>query len=156
VEIEFKGSWAVSASPTDTGHLIVYSLSEGDLIYLVKMEVENIKGQVSSYLKKSLPLPQPIYPLKAIKLRANLSSNWGTLLTTHLLKVHEYQNRDATDVVDYTAWRYKTLTDWGEASAARELAVEMNISVNTIRTRLQLARERGILPAPGQGARFGR
>ena len=99
---------------------------------------------------------QPPLPLDPIGLRSNLSSTWGSLLTEHVVLIHKYLDRDQSDVVSYTAWRYATLTAWGESSAARELSLDMKISVNTIRTRLQLARERGILTAPGAGARLGR
>jgi hypothetical protein len=77
-------------------------------------------------------------------------------MTEHVISIHNHLDRDQSDVVAYTAWRYATLTAWGESAAARELSLDMKISVNTIRTRLQLARERGILAAPGAGARLGR
>jgi len=77
-------------------------------------------------------------------------------MTQHLLLVHDHLNRNSDDVVAYTAWRYDTLTAWGEASAARELALEMKMSVHTIHYRIKLARRKGLLPSPGTGARLGR
>ena len=156
MEIEFNGEWAISASETEAGYLVIYSRTRKDFIDLARVEILEIKGAVSAFLKRSITLMQSVSPLDPLGMRSNLSSAWGAILTQHLLQVHHHLDRDSADVVSYTAWRYQTLTDWGEASAARELALDMNISVNTIRTRLQLARERGIIPAPGQGARFGR
>ena len=77
-------------------------------------------------------------------------------MTTHLMKVHAYIDRDRSDIVSYAAWRYETLAAWGESAAVRELSLDLKISINTVRNRLQLARERGILTAPGAGARLGR
>jgi hypothetical protein len=156
VEIEFDDVWAASASETEAGYLLLLSKTHGQQILLVRFEVIDIGGRVSSHLKKQLANHQSTITLDPIGLRSNLSTAWGSLLTKHLLLVHKHLNRDSNDVVRYTAWRYETLTAWGEASAARELSLDMSISINTIRTRLQLARERGILAAPGAGARLGR
>jgi hypothetical protein len=156
VEIEFDDAWAASASETEAGYLLLLSRTQGEQILLVRFEVVEIGGRVSSYLRKQLANRQSTITLDPIGLRANLSTAWGSHLTKHLLMVHQHLNRDPSDVVRFTAWRYETLTAWGESSAARELSLDMNISVNTIRTRLQLARERGILVAPGAGARLGR
>jgi hypothetical protein len=79
-------------------------------------------------------------------------------MTEHLFRIHEYSNnpRDSSDVVEYTSWCYSTLIDWGEASAAREIALRWEVPVRTIQNRLRLAREKGILKSPGQGSRLGK
>ena len=156
MEIEFVGEWVASASETEAGYLLLLSKTHRDQIDLMGCEVVEITGRTSKYLRKQLSLPHSNLPLDPIGLRANLSTSWGSLLTRHLIAIHKHLDRDQSDVVGYTAWRYATLTAWGESAAARELSLEMKISVNTIRTRLQLARERGILSSPGAGARLGR
>jgi len=156
MEIAFDDVWAASASETEAGYLLLLSRTQGEQILLVRFEVVEIGGRVSSYLRKQLANRQSTVTLDPIGLRSNLSTAWGHHLTKHLLLVHQHLNRDPSDVVSFTAWRYETLTAWGESSAARELSLDMKISINTIRTRLQLARERGILVAPGAGARLGR
>ena len=156
MEIAFDDVWAASASETEAGYLLLLSRTHGDQILLVRFEVVEISGRISSHLRKQLADRQSTVTLDPIGLRSNLSSAWGSHLTKHLLLVHRHLNRDPSEVVSFTAWRYETLTAWGESAAARELSLDMNISINTIRTRLQLARERGILVAPGAGARLGR
>ena len=156
MHLEFDESVAASASETEAGYLLLLSKTHQEQIDLMACEVVEISGRISSYLKRKLEVPRSNIPLDPIGLRANLSTSWGSLMTQHILAMHHHLDRDQSDVVAYTAWRYETLTAWGESSAARELSLEMKISVNTIRTRLQLARERGILASPGAGARLGR
>ena len=156
MEIEFAGDFTASAAETEAGYLLLLSKTQRDQIDLLGFELLEISGRISTYLRKWLSQPHTALPLDPIGLRSNLSSTWGSLLTEHVILIHKYLDRDQSDVVAYTAWRYSTLTAWGESAAARELSLDMKISVNTIRTRLQLARERGILTAPGAGARLGR
>jgi hypothetical protein len=156
MEIEFAGDFAASASETEAGYLLLLSKTQKDQIDLLGFEFVEIGGRISTYLRKQLGQTNATIPLDPIGLRGNLSSTWGSIMTEHLISIHKHQDRDQSDVVAYTAWRYATLTAWGESAAARELSLDMKISVNTIRTRLQLARERGILTAPGAGARLGR
>ena len=156
MEIEFAGDFTASASETEAGYLLLLSKTQRDQIDLFGFELVEISGRVPTYLRRRLSQTQTPLPLDPIGLRSNLSSTWGSLLTEHVILIHKYLDRDQSDVVAYTAWRYATLTAWGESAAARELSLDMKISVNTIRTRLQLARERGILTAPGAGARLGR
>jgi hypothetical protein len=156
VEIEFGGDFTASASETEAGYLLLLSKTQRDQIDLLGFELLEISSRISTHLRKWLSQPHTALPLDPIGLRSNLSSTWGSLLTEHVILIHKYLDRDQSDVVAYTAWRYATLTAWGESAGARELSLDMKISVNTIRTRLQLARERGILTAPGAGARLGR
>ena len=148
--------FTASASETEAGYLLLLSKTQRDQIDLLGFELLEISGRIPTYLRKCLSQPHTDLPLDPIGLRSNLSSAWGSILTEHVILIHKYLDRDQSDVVAYTAWRYATLTAWGESAAARELSLDMKISVNTIRTRLQLARERGILTAPGAGARLGR
>jgi len=156
VEIEFKGVLAASASETTAGYLHILSRTHKDRVDLIALEVVEFQGRPTAFLRKALANPPTSSPLDPIGLRQNLSSLWGSLMTEHLLKVHAYIDRDRSDIVSYTAWRYETLTAWGESAAVRELSLDLKISINTVRNRLQLARERGILTSPGAGARLGR
>jgi len=156
MDIEYDSAWAASASETEAGYLILLSRTRKNQIDLMGCEVVEIGGRVLTFLTKQVKRPHPHHALDPLGLRANFSSTWGSLMTKHILLVHAHLARDQGDIVAYTAWRYATLTAWGEASAARELSLDMRTSVHTIRTRLQLARERGILPSPGSGVRLGR
>ena len=156
MEIEFKGVLAASASETTAGYLHILSRTQKVRIDLIAFEVIEFEGRATGFLRKALVNPPNSSPLDPIGLRQNLSSLWGSLMTAHLLRVHDYMNRDQSDIVSYTAWRYETLTAWGESAAVRELSLDLKISINTVRNRLQLARERGILASPGAGARLGR
>jgi len=156
MEIEFDGDFAASASETEAGYMLLLSKTPKNQIDLLSFELVEIGGRISTYLRKQLSQTRSNVPLDPIGLRGNLSSTWGSIMTEHVISIHKYLDRDQSDVVADTAWRYATLTAWGESAAARELSLDMKISVNTIRTRLQLARERGILSSPGAGARLGR
>jgi len=156
VDIEFSGDFAASASQTTAGLLILLSRTVKDEIHLLLVKNVEVKGRVSTYLKSEIGATDSLFPLDGVSLRSNISSEWGALMTEHLMYVHEHLDRDPSDVVAYTAWRYATLTAWGEASAARELSLELKIPVTTIHNRLRLARQRGILSSPGIGARLGR
>ena len=156
MQIEFSGTYSVSSAETTAGLFILLSRTSGDQIHLLSAKNIEIVGRPGAHLRKELESAKGLLPLDGVSLRANLSSEWGALMTEHMMKVHHHLNRDSTDVVSHTAWRYSTLTSWGEASAARELSLDMKIPVTTIHNRLRLARERGILASPGAGARLGR
>ena len=156
MEMEHLGEYAASAAETSAGQLVLVSKVKKDEIELLYVAHVEIKGRISSFLKHVISQVEGNVPLDGISLRANLSSAWGAFMTEHIMRVHDYLDRDASDVVLYTAWRFSTLTAWGEASAARELALSLKIPVTTIHNRLRLARERGILASPGAGARLGR
>jgi hypothetical protein len=155
VDIEFSGDFAASASQTTAGILILLSRTVKDEVHLLLAKSVEVKGRLSTYLKNEMSAASSLLPLDGVSLRGNLSSEWGTLMTEHLMRVHDHLDRDPSDVVAYTAWRYATLTAWGEASAARELSLDLKTSIHTIHYRLKLARDRGILPSPGAGARLG-
>ena len=156
MDIEFSGNFGASASETTAGLFILLSRTSKDQIHLLLVKNVELKSRVSTYLKTELASANGLLPLDGVSLRSNLSSEWGALMTEHIMRVQDQLDRDPSDVVAYTAWRYATLTAWGEASAARELSLEMKIPVTTIHNRLRLAREKGILSSPGTGARFGR
>jgi len=158
MEIEFEGDFAASAETTSYGYFIVVSqVVKADVINLLLAQHVMIKGRVQSLLKqKIMEAQQRVRPLDAVLLRQNLSSELGECMTKHLMKVQDHLNRDSSEVVAYTAWKYRTLVAWGEASAARELSLEMRIPVHTVHNRLRIARDRGVLPSPGPGSRLGR
>ena len=156
MEILFSGDFAASATETTAGSLILISRVIKERIELLQQLSIELKGRPQSFLRLQLSDANKLQPLDVLEVRRNLSSDWGALMTQHLMLVHKQLNRDDTDIVAYTAWRYTTLTYWGEASAAREISLDLNSSIHTIHYRLKLARERGILKSPGAGARLGR
>jgi hypothetical protein len=157
MEIEFSGDFAASASELDFGKFILVShVTKGETVYLVEAQQVEFRGKNVPFLRQRIREVTPLQPLDALALRQNFSSEFGQIMTDHLMKVLDHIGKDPTEVVSYTAWRYRNLTSWGEASAARELALHMDVPVHTIHNRLRIARERGILSAPGSGSRFGR
>ena len=156
MEIEYKGDWAASATETEAGFVFILSKTHKDFINLLSFRIIEISGRVAPFLAKELAHPVTSPPIDPIALRRNLSSRWGAIMTEHLVDLHHHLGREESDVVAHTAWRYETLTAWGESSAVREIALDLGISINTVRNRLQLARERGILSSPGSGSRLGR
>lgn len=120
------------------------------------LECIQMRRGVKAFLRDQIERAENLKPLNAREIRKNVSSHWGTLMTKHLTAVHEFLGLDDSDKVAYTAWKYATLTSWGEASAAREISLELKTSIHTIHYRLKLARDRGILSAPGPGSRLGK
>ena len=155
MDIVFDGSWTASASDTEAGCLVIVSKRDSAQVLLMGFEILEVTGRISNFLRRRISGASKVTPLDPIGLRRNLSSFWGAILSEHLMRVHDHITMDKSDVVAYTAWRYETLVAWGEASAAREIALASKISVHTIHRRLQLARHRGILKSPGAGARLG-
>lgn len=155
--IEFSDTFAASATETGAGFMVLISHSTSNSIDLLSMQSLEIRGKVQSFLRSQLGNLKGKEPVDASALRANLSSVWGSIMTEHIFRVHEHieSDRNPSDVVEYTSWCYSTLVDWGEASAAREIALRWEIPVRTIQNRLRLAREKGILKSPGQGSRLG-
>lgn len=155
--IEFSGTFAASATETEAGYMVLISRLTNNSINLLSMHNLEIKGKIQTYLRSQIGSFKNKDFLNAAALRANLSSPWGSVMTEHLFRVHEHfrDERDSSDVVEYTSWCYSTLIDWGEASAAREIALRWDIPVRTIQNRLRLARQKGILKSPGQGSRLG-
>lgn len=156
MEIEFFGDLTVSATQTTAGTLVLASRTVKNRIDLLLAQAVEYSGKTSTYLRKQAGSVEGLHPLDAIELRSNFSSEWGSYMSQHLLRIHAYLDRDDSDVIAYTAWRYSTLTSWGEASAARELSLDLKIPVRTVQNRIRIARERGILASPGAGVRFGR
>jgi len=156
MEIEFSGELALSATETTAGTLVIASKTSRDQIDLLLVQLVEFSGKTPNYLRKLMSSLDGLHPLDAIELRSNFSSEWGSIMTQHIMAVHDHQNRDDSDVIAYTSWRYSTLTAWGEASAAREISLKLKIPVRTVQNRIRIARDRGIIPSPGTGARFGR
>jgi len=156
MDIEFVGDFAASVTKSAAGHFILISRTAGERIDLLEAAVIEIKGRPQTYLRQKLSAAKGMAPLNAIAIRRNLATNWGAILTQHLLLMHEHSDRDTSDVVADTAWRYSTLIAWGEASAAREIALVLNIPVRTIQNRIRIARDRGLIPSPGSGSRIAR
>jgi hypothetical protein len=149
-------NYASSAWPTGSGSLVIVSKAIRDRFDLLHLQIMDVKGRVQPFLRQQIVESKQFTPLDPLDLRANVSSTWGGFLTQHVLKLHESLALEIDDVVADTAWRYSTLVAWGEASAARELSLELAIPVRTIQNRLRIARERGILSSPGPGSRLGK
>jgi hypothetical protein len=156
VQPDDQSGYAASAWETTSGYLLLVSLVVKERIDLVLFEQVEPKGKLQSFLRSRINDAKSLLPLDALALRSNVTTEWGSLMTAHVMCLHRETSFDEKNIIAHTAWRYATLTAWGEPSAVRELAIDFDVSINTIRNRLQLARERGILPSPGQGARFGR
>ena len=156
MEFVFVDSYAASAAQTTGGTLILLSQTNHERIDLLLIQNVEIKIKVQTFLRQQINTSQKLHPLDGRAIRQNISSGWGLIMTKHILRVHKHLDRDDNDIVAYTAWLYDTLTSWGEASAAREIALDLKTSVNTIHYRLKLARDKGILSSPGTGARLGR
>jgi adenine-specific DNA methylase len=158
VKIEFQGNFAASAAATNSGSFLLVSQTvKNDQIHLLLVQQVEIRGNVNGFLKQKIKeVEKNPQPLDAVFVRQNLSSSFGSYMTQHLMRVHEHLDKDSAEVVIYTAWRYSTLITWGEASAARELALELHIPVHTVHNRLRIARDRGILSSPGPGSRLGK
>jgi hypothetical protein len=156
MEIKFSGELALSATETTAGSLVIASKTSKDQIDLLLVQLVEFSGKTPNYLRKLMSGLDGLHPLDAIELRSNFSSEWGSIMTQHVMAIHDHLNRDYSDVIAYTSWRYSTLTAWGEASAAREISLELKIPVRTVQNRIRIARDRGIIPSPGTGARFGR
>jgi hypothetical protein len=154
VEFEVKGSFAASAWQTSAGLFVIVSRRVKDSIDLVLIEHVEPRKVTSSYLRDLLSKAIGLETIDPFGVRKHLSSEWAALLSRHMQKLHELYDREE-DVILSTAWRYKTLVAWGEASAARELSLALKIPVHTIHSRLRIARNRGILSSPGPGSRLG-
>ena len=50
-------------------------------------------------------------------------------MTANLMKVHVYIDPDRSYIVSYTAWRYETLTAWGEWAPVREISLDLKIQL---------------------------
>jgi hypothetical protein len=155
--MEFHGynTFVGSASQLGSDDLILVSRCTGKKIDLMLIACLSGRKGTKAILREQLELAMTLKPLDAREVRKNISSSWGALMTKHLMHVQEELDMDDSDIVAFTAWKYETLTSWGEASAAREISLELKTSIHTIHYRLKLARDRGILASPGPGSRLG-
>jgi hypothetical protein len=135
---------------------VIVSKAIRDRFELLHVQNIEVTGRIQPFLRNQIAESKQFSPIDPLLLRANLSSTWGGFLSRHVLKLHESLGVQIDDVVADTAWRYATLVAWGEASAARELSLELSIPVRTIQNRLRIARDRGILSSPGPGSRLGK
>ena len=155
MEFYSHNTFVGSASQIGSDDLILVSRSTGKKIDLMLVACSSGKKGIKAILREQIELAVSLKPLDARQVRKNISSSWGALMTKHLMHVQEELDIDDSDIVAFTAWKYETLTSWGEASAAREISLELKASIHTIHYRLKLARDRGILASPGPGSRLG-
>ena len=142
---------------TEFGSFVLVSqVVREDVVKLLLAQQLVVRGKPIPVLRRKLnEIDARFQPIEAASLRRELSSGLGQIMTEHLMKVLDSLEKDPSDVVTYTAWKYRNLISWGEASAARELALDMKLPVHTVHNRLRIARDRGILPSPGPGSRLG-
>ena len=90
--------------------LLVSNTAKNDQIHLLLVEQIDIRGNTNSLLKQKIKeVEKSAQPLDAVFVRQNFSSKLGAFMTEHLMRVHDYMDRDSSEVVIYTAWRYSTL-----------------------------------------------
>ena len=155
MEFHSNNAFVGSVSQIGSDDLILVSRTTGKKIELMLLACASGKKGVKTILREQIELASTFKPLDAREVRKNISSSWGAFMTRHLIHVQNELDLDDSDIVAFTAWKYETLTSWGEASAAREISLELKTSIHTIHYRLKLARDRGILNSPGSGARLG-
>jgi hypothetical protein len=114
----------------------------------------NPKNAPTAFLKNFLPLAQKLRPLQAAAIRLAFSPEDRHLFSEHLLHTHDQREPLQSKAADI-AWRYEALVSWGESKAAKILSEYFDVPVRTIHTRLQMARDKGLLDAPGFGNRLG-
>jgi hypothetical protein len=156
MDFEFDGAFGASASQTSAGSLIIVSRKFQRGFNLMIVESVDFRGKSHTLLRNAILRAKSLEALDAIALRENLSSEWGSRISSHILYVLDREKGVSDDVVADTAWRYSILTSWGEASSARELSRHLKTPVHTIHSRLRLARDRGLIPSPGTGSRRGK
>jgi len=148
------GSYTLSAWITPAGIFVVGSQSKRLDEHLLIAGFFGTDRRASGLLKSILPLLEKSKELAPIATRSKLASDVRTCLTQHLLLVHSRDEKALESVIDDIAWRYVSLQGWGEPSTAKVLAEYLNVPVRTIHARLRLARDKGLIDAPGSGTRL--
>lgn len=93
-------------------------------------------------------------PIEVVRLRHDLPSSLGSLLSNHLIEIHKVYTTPQKTLVETAAKSHADLVAWGEPSAAKVLAEAEGISIRTMHSRLMNARKKGLLDSPGTGFRF--
>lgn len=150
-----KGEFYASAWEISDGHLVIIS-SHPVRAFPVLLHVGLWKSKISlsTFLKKLLEETKGLDPLDPSQVRRSFKSSEREAISLHLLAAQNERGRQFESVIEEIAWRYVELINWGEASAAKVLAVEYNIPTRTMHTRLRLARDRKLISSPGVGARL--
>lgn len=126
---------------------------EKELLLLAAMGSSDLEfKEIGKLLLSSLVRAAPIKPLLA---RSSFSPNEQPFFTQHILRVQNMREAFGDSLSKDIAWKYLSLTSWGEPSAAKVLSEEMNVLVRTIHARLRQARLKGELVATGSGQRLG-
>lgn len=104
------------------------------------------------------PSEEELVQLRPLSLRVikTLGPEIRAVVRNHILAydlVEHPEDSSQEHVVALTVRRYLQLVNVGETSAAACIAESRQVPVRTIHNRLRLARERGLLPTAGQGAR---
>lgn len=149
-----SGPYTLSAWITSSGILVVGSQSKRLDEQLLIAGFFGTDKRATGLLKSILPLLEKSKELAPIATRNKLASDVRTCLTQHLLLVHSHYEKALESVIDDIAWRYVSLQGWGEPSSAKVLAEYLNVPVRTIHARLRLARDKGLIDAPGSGSRL--
>lgn len=149
-----SGSYTLSAWITPAGIFVVGSQSKRLDEHLLIAGFFGTDRRATGLLKSLLPLLEKSKELAPIATRSKWASEVRTCLTQHLLLVHSRDEKALESVIDDIAWRYVSLQGWGEPSTAKVLAEYLNVPVRTIHARLRLARDKGLIDAPGSGTRL--
>jgi hypothetical protein len=150
-----KGDYYSSAWEISDGYLVIISIHPPRIFpALLHVGLWKPKISLQIFLKKLLEQTEGLDPLDPAKVRPSFKSNEREAISLHLLAAQNERGRQFESVIEEIAWRYVELINWGEASAAKVLAVEYNIPIRTMHTRLRLARDRKLISSPGVGARL--
>jgi len=152
-EVLFAPPFTLSISQTSCGFLLLASKEEGGGESLLFAGYVKPKKSAGKLLKELLPRLKELETLPAGATRLSFPALDRALFTEHLLQTHlrkEPLESKASDI----AWRHDALLQWGESRAAKVLSDYFEVPVRTIHTRLQMARDKGLLEAPGIGNRL--
>lgn len=153
LEVRVRELFATAHLVDDLCVQIVTRHKSKEKIELLTFQVASPRYFNRQFLTEVLNRSRELRQTDPILLRQAMNSSLGTTLSAHLLQ-SQTVFLQSTDQALRTAARYKQLTSWGEASAAKLIAEWDGISVRTVHDRLFQARKRGLLAYPGSGKRI--
>jgi hypothetical protein len=152
LEVRVRDLFATAHLTDDLCVQIVTKHKSMERIELLTFQVASPRYLNRQYLLEVLNKSRELRQTDPILVRKVVNSRLGTTLSAHILQSQMIFLQE-NDQALRTATRYKQLTYWGEASAAKLIAEWDGISVRTVHDRLFQARKRGLLAYPGTGKR---
>jgi len=152
-DVQFFSPLTVSISQTSSGLLMLASKEEAGSEFLIFAGYVQSKKSLSKLIKDLLPTFKDMDLLSASAIRLAFPPSDRHLFTEHLLETHFRKEPLESKAADI-AWRHDSLLEWGESRAAKVLSSHLSVPVRTIHTRLQMARDKGLLASPGNGNRL--